>query len=154
MLYDWLSHSHLVWPSLSMCWGGVIGFSSTPLPQPHGEDGAAHDDGDAFVAHTSTNRAVYYATRTGGHATLCVTTACAARRAPRSRQSRKHCIIHVCHGCHTGDHAAVDIEPRVIGGFCGLGIVQSWPGAPALAVALQRDAAPVVAGVVPLLSIC
>ncbi len=28
ILYDWFSHSHLVWPSLSMAWGGIRPYTA------------------------------------------------------------------------------------------------------------------------------
>jgi hypothetical protein len=56
LTYDWFSHSHLLWPSLSMCWGGVVGFTTAAA--------TAGTDEEPTV-RASTVRAVYYATRTG-----------------------------------------------------------------------------------------
>jgi hypothetical protein len=59
LTYDWLTHSHLLWPSLSMCWGGVVGFATPTVTTA--EAGVEEEP----MMHAATLRSVYYATRTG-----------------------------------------------------------------------------------------
>lgn len=66
LIYDWISHSHLVWPALSMCWGGALGVAKATT------DGSVDDAADQ---HDSVVRALYYSTRTGASASRYVLSA-------------------------------------------------------------------------------
>ena len=55
-LYDWITHSHFVWPALSCAWGGVTGIAA-PTP--------AVTKGPAWRATQTIQRALYYSSRTG-----------------------------------------------------------------------------------------
>jgi hypothetical protein len=55
-LYDWITHSHFMWPALSFAWGGVVGLASSA---------PAIVKGDAWRATQSVIRSVYFSTRTG-----------------------------------------------------------------------------------------
>lgn len=88
LLYDWMSHSKLMWPSLSVAWGACVKVHTTKQTAGHGAGAAGAGAGSgagtgaaaaaAAAAPPSTaavsaedgtlpdtTRALYYSTRTG-----------------------------------------------------------------------------------------